>query len=526
MKCLRFIGGPNTNKGRSRCHRFLLDSLCCCDGALPLPFFGQPPADANTYRCAAATNMAARRKTKWGRWVLLLLVLGGGAYGAYRYQQKEEQATPEYRTAAVTRGDITQSVTANGQISAVKDVQVGSQISGTIKEIKVDFNSEVKEGQIIAQIDPSTYERSVEEAAAQVASAKAALQLARVSFNRARELATNNLVPLSDLDQAEANFSQAEASLKIREAALKRAQVDLERTTIYAPISGVVITRNVEEGQTVAANFSTPTLFLIANDLKKMQIEAAVSEADVGGVKEQQAVEFTVDAYQGRQFRGTVKQVRFAPSTNQNVVTYTTIIDVNNDDLKLRPGMTATASIITSQRTNVLRAPNAALRFRPTEGALVTGATNSPGTSGTNLVASRGAGPDGAGRPDREEMRRRFESMSPEEREAIRERMRARGGGTGGTGMAGGREATTSRRTAYIPEGTNTVAKVSHGARAVSVLTGVADNSFTELLEGLKEGDRVITGSTAPPETAATRMPGASPFGGGFRGAGGGARPR
>jgi HlyD family secretion protein len=242
----------------------------------------------------------------------------------------------------------------------------------------------------------------------------------------------------------------------------------------------------------------------------------------VGGVKEQQAVEFTVDAYPGRQFRGMVKQVRFAPSTNQNVVTYTTIIDVNNDDLKLRPGMTANASIITSQKTNVLRAPNAALRSRPPEGALVTGATNapSPAASGTNRIAGAGKG-DGSGRPDREEMRRRIENMSPEEREAFRERMRTRGGGMGG----GGRESATSRRTAYMPEGTNSVAKVSHGARAVSVLTGIADNSYTEILEGLKEGDAVITGSTAPPESAATRMPGASPFGGGFRG-GGGRPPR
>lgn len=490
-----------------------------------MPCFTRLPTGSSYERRVANVIMAARRKIKWGRWVLLLLVLGGAAYGIYRYQKKEEQGTPEYRTATVTRGDITQSVTANGQISAVKDVQVGSQISGTIKEIKADFNSEVKEGQIIAQIDPSTYERNVEEAAAQVASAKAGLQLTRVNYNRAKELATNNLVPLSDLDQAEANFSQAEATLKIREAALKRAQVDLERTTIYAPISGVVITRNVEEGQTVAASFNTPTLFLIANDLKQMQIEAAVSEADVGGVKEQQPVEFTVDAYQGRQFRGTVKQVRFAPSTNQNVVTYTTIIDVNNDDLKLRPGMTATASIITSQRTNVLRVPNAALRFRPPEGAPVTGVTNGPAISGTNQVASAGAGPgEGAGRADREEMRRRIESMSPEEREAFRERMRARGGGMGGGGMGGGgREATTSRRTAYIPEATNSVVKISQGARAVNVLTSIADNSFTEILEGLKEGDRVITGSTAPPDAVTTRMPGASPFGGGFRGGG---RPR
>lgn len=456
--------------------------------------------------------------------MVLAVVLAGAAYGVYRYQQTEEKSAPEYRTASVTRGDITQSVTANGQISAVKDVQVGSQISGTIKEIKADFNSQVKEGEVIAQIDPSTYERNVDEAVAQLTSAKAALQLARVNYNRAKELATNNLVPVADLDQAEANYNQAEASLKIREAALKRAQVDLERTTIYAPISGVVITRNIEVGQTVAASFNTPTLFLIANDLRQMQIEAAVSEADVGGVKEQQAVEFTVDAYPGRQFKGTVKQVRYAPSTNQNVVTYTTIIDVNNDDLKLRPGMTANASIITSQKTNVLRVPNAALRFRPPEGAQIAGLTNSAARSNTNRMASAGGG-QGSGRPDREEMRRRFENMSPEEREQFRERMRARGGG-GGEGMGGGgarREATVSRRTLYLPAGTNSVAKVSQGARAVSVMTGISDSVYTEVLEGCQEGDLVITGSTAPTSTASS-MPGGSPFGG-FRG-GGGRPPR
>ncbi|HWQ92177.1 MAG TPA: efflux RND transporter periplasmic adaptor subunit [Clostridia bacterium] len=461
--------------------------------------------------------MAARRKNNWLKWTIVLLAVGAVAFGLYYRSNHSAKDTFVYRTAPVSRGDITQSVTANGQISAVKNVQVGSQISGTLKEINVDFNSRVKEGEVIAQIDPSTYERNVEEAAAQVASAQAALDLTQVNLKRARELATNNLVPIAELDQAAANFNQAEATLKIREAALKRAQVDLERTTIYAPISGVVISRNVEVGQTVAASFNTPTLFVIANDLARMQIEAAVSEADVGGVAEQQPVEFTVDAYPTRQFQGTVKQVRFAPSTNQNVVTYTTIIDVNNDDLKLRPGMTANASIITAQKTNVLRVANAALRFRPPEGAVITGATNTAARSGTNpLLAAAGNNPGSGGeRSSGEEMRRRFETMSPEEREQFRQRMQARGG-EGAPGGAGGgrrRDGMVISRTVYTVTGTNAPGATPPVANAVSIKTGIADTSYTEVLSGLEEGNWVITGSTAPRETMAGRPPG-SPFGG------------
>src|SRR5688572_23307730 len=167
----------------------------------------------------------------------------------------------------------------------------------------------------------------------------------------------------------------------MREASLSRAKVDLERTTIYAPISGIVISRNIEVGQTVASSFNTPTLFLIANDLSKMQIEAMVSEADVGGVEENQKVQFNVDAFPGRQFDGTVKQVRYAPTTNQNVVTYTTVVEVNNADQKLRPGMTANASIVLAEKTGVLKIPNSALRFRPPEKAVVRGVTNAPSSS-------------------------------------------------------------------------------------------------------------------------------------------------
>src|SRR5687768_13957053 len=382
--------------------------------------------------------MAVKRRSSWGKWLTAIVLIGAVAAGAAWYTQLPREEPPDYKFGTVTRGDITQIVTANGQLSPVKNVQVGSQISGIINEIRVDFNSRVKEGEVIAQIDPSIYERAVEQADAEVANAKAGLELAEVEAKRAEQLSEGQLIPKSDADRARAEWNQAKAVVRMREAALSRAKVDLERTTIYAPINGIVISRNVEPGQTVAASFNTPTLFLIANDLAKMQIEAMVSEADVGGVEEGQKVNFTVDAFAGRQFQGTVKQVRFNPSTNQNVVMYVTVVEVDNSDLKLRPGMTANASVVIGEKKNVLKIPNSALRFRPPEEAVVTGATNTPpvvpGDTNRTLQLAGGGGGDPAGAgprsgANREEMRRRFESMSPEEREAFRARMGGRGGG-------------------------------------------------------------------------------------------------
>ena len=480
--------------------------------------------------------MALKRKSGWGKWVTLLVLAGAVAAGVAWYNKRPKEDAPDYKTATITRGDITQIVTANGQLSPVKNVQVGSQISGIINDIKVDFNSRVKEGEVIAQMDPSTYERAVEQADAEVANAKAALQLAEVEAKRAEQLSAGQLIPKSDADRAQAELNQAKAVVRMREASLSRAKVDLERTTIYAPISGIVISRNVEPGQTVAASFNTPTLFLIANDLAKMQIEAMVSEADVGGVEEGQKVNFTVDAFSGRQFQGTVKQVRFNPSTNQNVVMYVTVVEVDNADLKLRPGMTANASVVIGEKKNVLKIPNSALRFRPPEEAVVTGATNPPPAvvpGDTNRVlqlAGGGGGPADAGPrsgANREEMRRRFESMSPEEREAFRARMGGRGGG-------GERRQNSDRpaiHTVYVLASTN-AADSGKGPtlKAVKVKTGLADASSTEVLEGLSEGETIVSGLNVPAtQNIAMGGPGgpggrpSSPFGGPF---GGGGRPR
>jgi HlyD family secretion protein len=285
---------------------------------------------------------------------------------------------PEFRTDPVTRGDIQQTVTATGTVNAVTTVLVGTQVSGTIKTLYVDFNSRVKKGQLIARIDPSTFESQVQQAQANlfanqanVAKAEASLVDAKRTFDRNTELFAKNLIPRSDLDTAETNYQTnkalvtvAKAQVDQTKAALNLSKQNLAYTGIISPVNGVVISRAVDVGQTVAASFQTPTLFTIAEDLTKMQIDTNVAESDIGGVKVGQNVEFTVDAYPDTTFKGKVWQIRQAPITVQNVVTYDVVIQVNNSDLKLMPGMTTNVSIILNIRQGVLRITNASLRFR------------------------------------------------------------------------------------------------------------------------------------------------------------------
>jgi HlyD family secretion protein len=286
---------------------------------------------------------------------------------------------PEFRTDPVTRGDIQQTVTATGTVNAVTNVLVGTQVSGTIKNLYVDFNSRVKKGQIIAQIDPSTFEAQVQQAQANLLAAQAnldksnaALVDAKRTFDRNKELFSKNLVPRSDLDTSDTNYETAKAQVNSSKAQIEQAKAsldyskqNLEYTKILSPVDGVVISRNVDVGQTVAASFQTPTLFTIAQDLTKMQIDTNVAESDIGVVKLGQEVDFTVDAYPDTTFKGKVWQIRQAPITVQNVVTYDVVIQVNNRDFKLMPGMTANVSIIITTRHDVLRITNAVLRFRP-----------------------------------------------------------------------------------------------------------------------------------------------------------------
>jgi HlyD family secretion protein len=288
---------------------------------------------------------------------------------------------PKFRFDRVVRGDIEMAVTATGTVNPVTTVLVGTQVSGTIKNIYVDFNSPVRKGQLIAQIDPALFEAQVNQARANLLAAKANLEKAKATsvdakrtMERNKELLSKNLIAQSDFDTAETNYETADASVSAAksqvaqsEAALSSAETNLYYTKIVSPVDGIVVSRNVDVGQTVAASFQTPTLFSIAQDLTKMQIDTNVAEADIGNVKFGQDVEFTVDAYPDTTFKGKVWQVRNAPITVQNVVTYDVVIQVDNQELMLKPGMTANVSIIVSIRKNVLKIPNAALRFKPAE---------------------------------------------------------------------------------------------------------------------------------------------------------------
>jgi HlyD family secretion protein len=291
----------------------------------------------------------------------------------------------EYKTAPVTKGDIRSTVTATGTVNAVTTVLVGTQVSGTINHIYVDFNSPVKKGQRIADIDPATFQAQVDQARANVmvakanvAKAQAALSDSKRTLDRNKQLWERNLIARSDFDSAETNFSSNQAGVQAaqaqtaqQEAALRLVETNLRNARIISPVDGIVVSRAVDVGQTVAASFQTPTLFTIAQDLTKMQIDTSVDEADIGKIQSNQAVDFTVDTYPDATFKGRVSQVRIAPIAVQNVVTYDVVIKVDNGDLRLKPGMTANVSIITAERSGVLRIPNAALRFRPanSEGA-------------------------------------------------------------------------------------------------------------------------------------------------------------
>jgi HlyD family secretion protein len=397
------------------------------------------------------------------RFLPLLVLVIGLLILLFILRQCRQGSNVNYQTVVVTRGPITQTVTATGTLNPVVNVQVGSQVSGNIAKLFADFNSEVKAGQTVAQIEPTLFQATVTQAEGDVASAQAGLELAKVNATRTQELFAKKNSSQADLDQATANLHQAEANVKIKQGALDKAKADLDHCTITSPIDGVVISRSVDVGQTVAASLQAPVIFAIANDLTKMQIDSNVAEADVGVVTNDQTVDFTVDAYPTRTFHGKVVQVRNAPITVQNVVTYDTVIGVSNADLKLKPGMTANVSIIIAHRDDAVKVGNAALRYRPPEGTAPE-AKPSPGAS-----RSPGAG----ARPrDAAARERRVE------------------------------------RTVYVlpPDASQ--------PKAVQVKTGISDNISTEVTEGLHEGDRVVTGAIGgtAPNSAST-----NPFGGGPR---------
>jgi HlyD family secretion protein len=349
-------------------------------------------------------------------------------------------------TAAAGRGNLTQKITATGLLSAVKSVDVGSQISGTILKLFVDFNSIVTNGQVIAQIDPALYQANVHQTQGNLDNVKAARELAHINEAREKTLLDGKLVSQSDYDQAIASLHQADASVEIWEAALENARANLNYCTIYSPIDGVVIARKLDVGQTVAAAFNTPVLFTIANDLTKMNIDASVSESDIGQVKNGQTAEFTVDAFPEDVFQGRVVQVRKSPSTVNNVVTYDVIIAVDNPGQKLFPGMTADVSILVAERKDVLKIPNAALRFVPPDDVKV---DNADDASPTNQISSAPV-------------------TAP------------------------------NQRVIYVSSGTPKEPRL----KMLRVKIGADDGADTEILDGLREGEAVVTaalsGATQP----------------------------
>ena len=314
------------------------------------------------------------------KFIITLIVLGvvAGSVGAY-YKYRNPGEEVKISKLAVARGDVIESVGATGTLQAVKTVQVGSQVSGNIKALYADFNSIVKKGQIVAELDPSLLQTQIEQARANVIRSQAdldrlkvSLEDAKVKLKRAESLAARKLVAPQELEaaqvavrSAEAQIKSSEASLSQSRASLNQNEVNLQHTVIEAPIDGIVISRNVDVGQTVAASMNAPVLFIIAEDLTKMQVNANVDESDVGRIRAGQVVKFRVDAYPLEEFTGTVSQVRLQPIVTQNVVTYATVIDVPNQQLKLKPGMTANVTIEIARKNDVIRVPNAALRFRP-----------------------------------------------------------------------------------------------------------------------------------------------------------------
>lgn len=491
-----------------------------------------------------------------------VLVLAAAGYYGYLWYQGPAQSL-QLVTATVTRGDVVESIDATGRLEAVTTVLVGSQVSGNVSALYADFNSRVRAGQVVARLEPSLFETQIEQSRANLIRVEAEVERSRVQFEdaeiklaRARDLTAKQLVPSTDLETAEANARGAAAALKGAEAqvvqsqaSLNQSEVNLSHTVITAPIDGVVISRNVDVGQTVAASMSAPTLFEIANDLAEMQVNTNIDEADIGRIEAGQPVTFQVDAYPGDTFTGTVSQVRLNPVIESNVVSYVTIIDVPNEDMRLRPGMTATVTVEVERASDTLRVPMSALRFNPTPelfaalGQPVPGETDAP--AGEEILADAAAtqaeapirevaaAPEGFGDrgggglsdEDRAAFRERLGQMSPEERQAA---IAVRGGGRGGGGGGGGAAAAQRGATGGRASDQGQIWVVVDGQlEQVPVRAGLSDGAAVAVTSNRLQEDVVVaTGMVETTVAAATGPPAGNPllpqFGRRGRGGGGG----
>ena len=429
-------------------------------------------------------------------WIAAVLVLAGAA--VWMYLGNRAKSRPKPRLLAVERGSVVASVSATGTVVPVTQVEVGSQVSGTIAKLDADFNDTVREGQVIAELEPSLFKASMMMAEANVARAEAALHEAERAYRRAVDLQGRGLISEVDLDVATSSYEQRQAELRQSRASLETARVNLGHTVIRAPITGVVVSRQVDVGQTVAASLQAPKLFVLARDLREMQVETKIDEADVGRIRPGLSATFTVDAFPDDSFEGTVSQVRLEPVVDQNVVTYTTVIDVPNADMKLRPGMTANVTIVVDRRADVLKVPNAALRFRPPD----SGREGGRGGAGEARAAAAGGGataarPGGAaaGATDGATAARPGGRMGRPGGEGA-----ARGAGGPGMGAGGAARGGVAAKPGDGGR-EQRVFVVGPGGKLspVRVRTGITDGSFTELLGGdLAEGAQVVVGMDTP----------------------------
>jgi HlyD family secretion protein len=448
------------------------------------------------------------KKKYWVILIIAIVILGAGAWLLFGRKTEEKV---EFRSSKTEHGDIKVVVTASGIVSADTTVQVGTQVSGIISKIFVDFNSNVRKGQVVALLDTTYLAAAVEDASASLYRNQVQVDLTKRNFDRTKEMFEQKVVAQADYDQALSDYETAKASYRSGKSALNRALINLRYATIVAPVSGVVVSRNVDVGQTVAASFSTPTLFSIANDLTKMQVQASIDEADIGKVKFGQEVSFTVDAYDDQVFDGTVRQIRLQPTITQNVVKYTVIITVPNPDLRLMPGMTANITIKIQEVKDVMKVAASALRFWPPTDYLEKNLKTMPDSiqkfiarmlefrkrssgqgSGVSMGMSAGTDRSGQGGQSGQRGSQRLAGQNGN-------------GGMMGSGRpgAGGDRGKYKRGLLWLKQGDKII--------PVRVKTGITDGSMTEVIGNIKEGDEVITGIVSSAATK-TSTPQQNPF--------------
>ncbi len=444
------------------------------------------------------------------KFLIFVAIVAGIGYGAKTFilNKKAETKIATLVTTAVTQATITTTISATGSLEPVDQVEVGTQVSGDISKIFVDFNSKVKKGQVIAELDKSKLQATLNQAEIAFKSAENDYNYKKSTFERTKKLAESNSASAVDLEAAEYSMNAAKFTVEQRKNEVAQARLNLSYATIKSPINGVILKRAVDVGQTVAASMSTPTLFIIAKDLSQMKVMAAVDEADIGQVKKDQRVEFTVDAFQDEKFSGKVQEVRLNPTTTSNVVTYTVVITAENPDQKLLPGMTATCTIVTKEVVDAISVPVKALKFTPDESTPMAERKGPPegmrrdGHPG-NFAGKEGAGKDGEMPPPPPDM---GAGGSP-------------GGPAGGPGMGpggfGGKGSFGSKAGGKRkPHLKGDLVWVSVGGKAAPrrVKTGISDGVNVEILKGLSVGDQVVTGQQTEEDSTEEKERARSPF--------------